>query len=219
VGWVITVDTSEAWIREQLSSGPVAVDPSVTVSASQACTLAAESPKTSSCASTELQAGYDSTHQEHHALLQFNLSSISQAAKILNAKLGLYVEAHSTGNAKAVGVYRVTKPWTTGATWESYDGTHAWTTAGGDYANPEKFSDVSVNPSVGTAKGWYYWYPTKMVQEWVNTANAPELEKGRPEGFANEGLIVKEHPLDPVPRRLDQQAVPGSLLSAARGWL
>jgi YD repeat-containing protein len=134
-----------------------------------------------------MQVGYDSTHQEHHGLLEFNLSSISQAAVITNAKLGLYVEAHSTSTAKAVGVYRVTKPWTTAATWETYDGTHAWTTAGGDYNNPSEKSDASLNPSVGGATGWYYWYPTKMLQEWVNTTNAPPGE-----GAANEGLIVKD---------------------------
>jgi RHS repeat-associated protein len=186
-GWSITVNTGESWLREELATGPVAIDPTVTVSATQACTINAETPKTGACASTTMQVGYDSTHQEHHGLLEFNLSSISQAAVITNAKLGLYVEAHSTSTAKAVGVYRVTKPWTTGATWETYDGTHAWTTAGGDYNNPSEKSDASVNPSVGAATGWYYWYPTKMLQEWVNTTNAPPGE-----GAANEGLIVKD---------------------------
>jgi RHS repeat-associated protein len=185
--WVISVDTSEAWLREELATGAVAIDPTVTVSGTQACTINAESPKTGACASTSLQVGYDSTHQEHHGLLEFNLSSLPQAALVLNAKLGLYVETKSTSNAKAVGVYRVTKPWTTGTTWETYDGTHAWSAPGGDFANPEKGSDASVNSSVGASTGWYYWYPTKMVQEWVNTANAPEGE-----GYANDGLIVKD---------------------------
>jgi RHS repeat-associated protein len=186
-GWTITVNTGEAWLRDELATGPVAIDPTVTLSASQACTLVAETPKVSSCASTELQEGYDATHQEHHGLLQFNVSTLPVGAVILNAKLGLYVQAHSTSTAKAVGVYRVTKGWTSAATWETYDGTHAWATAGGDYANPEKNSDASLNSAVGAATGWYYWYPTKMVQEWANTTNAPENQ-----GYANEGLILKD---------------------------
>lgn len=190
-GWTLTVDTGEAWLREELASGVVAVDPSVDVSAAQACSLAAESPTTSKCSSSELRVGYDSTHQENHALLEFSLSSLPLAAVVLDAKLGLYVQAHSTTSAKAVGVYRVTKPWTTSATWNAYDGTHSWGTAGGDYSNPEHESDASVNPSVGASAGWYYWYPTKMVQEWVDTAKAPEYEK-KPQGYANEGLIVKD---------------------------
>jgi RHS repeat-associated protein len=190
-GWTLTVDTGEAWLREELGSGAVAVDPSVDVAAAQACSLAAESPTTSKCSSSELRVGYDSTHQENHALLEFSLSSLPTAAVVLDAKLGLYVQAHSTTSAKAVGVYRVTKPWTTSATWNTYDGTHSWGTAGGDYSNPEHESDASVNPSVGASTGWSYWYPTKMVQEWVNTTKAPEYEK-KPQGYANEGLIVKD---------------------------
>jgi RHS repeat-associated protein len=189
--WTITVNTGEAWLREDLATGAMAIDPTVSLSASQGCSLESETPTNGWCTSNEQRVGYDSTHTENHALLKFDVSSLPLAATILNAKLGLYVEAHTTSNIKPVGVYRVTKPWTTSANWETYDGTHAWTTKGGDYANPETNSDASLNPSVGGANGWYYWYPTKMVQEWVNTADAPSFE-GKPEGYANEGLIVKD---------------------------
>jgi RHS repeat-associated protein len=191
-GWTITVNTGDAWLREELAAGAVYIDPTVSLAASAGCSLAAEAPTTSACSSSEQRVGYDSTHQENHALLNFDLSSLPVGYVVLDAKLGLYVQAHSTSAAKAVGVYRVTKPWTTSATWNTYDGTHAWSAPGGDYSNPSSNSDASVNPSVGASTGWYYWYPTKMVQEWVNTSNAPELEKGKPEGYANEGLIVKD---------------------------
>jgi RHS repeat-associated protein len=186
-GWVYTVDTDAAWLREQLTTGAVEVDPSVESNATQACTLVTEAPTTSYCSSSTVQVGYATGAAEHHALLKFPVSSLPLGAIVMNAKLGLYVQSESSTTAKAVGVYRVTKPWTTAATWDTYDGTHAWTTAGGDYANPETDSDASVNSSVGGSTGWYYWYPTKMVQEWVNTTNAPEKE-----GYANEGLIVKD---------------------------
>jgi RHS repeat-associated protein len=190
-GWVLTVSTDEAWLREDLTSGAVLVDPSVEA-ASQACTLAAEAPTTSSCSSSTLQEGEQTGALEHHALLKFPLTSIPTGAVVINAKLGLYVQSTSTTSAKAVGVYRVTKPWTTAATWDTYDGTHAWSTPGGDYANPEHNSDASINPSVGATTGWYYWYPDRMVQEWLNGINAPEGEGKTPEGYANEGLIVKD---------------------------
>jgi RHS repeat-associated protein len=193
-GWQLSVDTSASWLREELASGAVAIDPSVEVAGSQNCTIESDAPKTSACTGETFQAGYqsESPAHEHHGLLQFNLSSLPSDIIVRNAKLGLYLTAHSTSTAKPVGVYRMTQPWTTGATWETYDGTHAWSTPGGDYSNPSENSDASVNPSVGTATGWQYWYPTKMVQEWANTTNAPELEKGRLEGAANDGLIVKD---------------------------
>ena len=186
-GWLVSVDTGEPWLRQALASGPVVVDPTVKLKSSVSCELAAESPKTSYCKLSSMHVGYDATHQEHHALVFFPMTSIPGAAVILHATLGLDLVSHSTANAKAVGVYRVTKPWTNSATWETYDGTHAWSTPGGDYANPSENSDASVNPSVGAANGWCYWYPTKMVQEWVNGPNAPANE-----GYENDGLIVKD---------------------------
>jgi RHS repeat-associated protein len=194
-GWVLTVDTNESWLREDLASEAVVVDPSIESSASQACTLAAEAPTTSYCAASTLQLGYETGEGEHQALLKFPVTSLPLGALILNAKLGLFVQSDHT-LMKPVGVYRVTKPWTTAATWDTYDGTHAWSTPGGDYANPEHNSDASVNSSVG-GLGWTYWYPTRMVQEWVNTAIAPDHE-----GYANEGLIVKDQTDYQIPNLL-----------------
>jgi RHS repeat-associated protein len=188
-GWVVAIDTSAPWLRTELASGPVLVDPTVSVGGSQNCWIESDSPKSTFCSQTGFDVGYQSEApaHEHHGLLKFNLSSIPLAANVFDAKLGLYVQSKSTSTSKPIGVYRVTKPWTTGATWESYDGTHAWTTAGGDYNNPSENSDASVNPSVGASTGWSYWYPTKMVQEWVNGTNAPAGE-----GAENNGLIVKD---------------------------
>lgn len=184
-GWTLTIDTSALWLREELAHGAVAVDPSLEVGGSQNCWVESDSPSTSFCSQTTMDVGYQSTEpaHEHHGLLQFNLSSLPEGADVLNARLGLYLQAHSTSNSKPVGVYRVTKPWTTSATWEKYDATHAWTTAGGDYSTGE---DAVVNSSVGTTTGWNYWYPTKMVQEWANGSN--EAEEGAP----NDGLIIKD---------------------------
>jgi RHS repeat-associated protein len=196
-GWTLSVDTSAPWLREELSSGPVAVDPGIEVGGSQNCTIESDALKTSACTGETFQAGYQSEApaHEHHGLLQFSLSSLPSDVNVLNARLGLYLQSKSTSNAKAVGVYRVEKPWTTGATWETYDGTHAWSTAGGDYANPSENSDASINPSVGTATGWQYWYPTKMVQEWANGPNSPAYKEEAKEtlsGAVNDGLIVKD---------------------------
>jgi RHS repeat-associated protein len=196
-GWTLSVDTSATWLREELSRGPVAVDPGIEVAGSQNCTIESDALKTSACTGETFQAGYQSETpaHEHHGLLQFSLSSLPSDVNVLNARLGLYLQSKSTSNAKAVGVYRVEKPWTTGATWETYDGTHAWATAGGDYANPSENSDASINPSVGTATGWQYWYPTKMVQEWANGPNAPAYKEEGKEvlsGATNDGLIVKD---------------------------
>ena len=192
-GWVLSVDTSAAWLREALATGAVAVDPSLEVGGTQNCWVESDNPTGSFCSQSSFDVGYQSeaTAHEHHGLLQFSLASLPKDVNVLNAKLGLYLQSKSTSNTKPVGVYRVTKPWMTAASWEKYDGTHAWSTPGGDYSNPSEHSDASVNPSVGGSTGWAYWYPTKMVQEWANGINAPE-QAGETEGAENDGLIVKD---------------------------
>lgn len=200
-GWLLSVDTGEAWVREALAGGPVVVDPTVKIRGTASCELVAEAPKTPYCEQSTMQVGYDATHQEHHSLVEFVLASIPSESVILDAKLGLDLESHSTSNAKAVGVYRVTTQWSGrrngGATWEEYEAGHAWKTAGGDYSNPSENSDASVNPSVGTANGWYFWYVTKMVQEWANGPNAPAGE-----GYAKDGLIIKDQTDNQTPNLL-----------------
>jgi RHS repeat-associated protein len=186
-GWLISVDTGEAWLREALAEGPVVVDPTVTAKGSSGgCTLAAEAPTTSQCSASTLQVGYAESHEEHHALIGFPVGSIPVGSVVVHATLGAYLESHSTTKAKAVGVYPVTRSWKS-PTWDTYEGEHDWTTPGGDYSNPGEGSDAVVNPSVGTATGWYYWYPTKMVQKWVNGSAAPSGE-----GYADDGLIMKD---------------------------
>ncbi len=187
-GWVLSIDTGAAWLRAELETGAVAVDPPLEISGSQNCWIESDALAEGFCSQNTFDVGYQSTTpiHEHHGLLQFSLASLPADSNVLNAKLGLYIQSKSTSNTKAVGVYRATKPWTTAATWSTYDGTHSWTTAGGDYNNPTENSDASVNPSLGGATGWAYWYPTKIVQEWANGTNAPE------EGAENNGFLIKD---------------------------
>ncbi len=183
-GWVLSLDTGVAWLRSLLASGPVVVDPTVTVSASTSCSMDEAFPSWNACSRADIWEGYNSP-DNLHALLQFSLSSIPADSTILNAQLGLYINSKDNSNTKAVGVYRISRSWTTGVTWSKYDDTNSWTTAGGDYSTG---SDAVVNPSIGGSTGWVYWYPTQMVQEWVDGPNAPSSQPG----YSNYGLIIRD---------------------------
>jgi RHS repeat-associated protein len=82
----------------------------------------------------------------------------------------------STSNAVAVSAYAASKPWTTAATWNSYDGTNAWSTPGGDFSTTNSVP----NYPVIAAPGWAHWYPTQIVQEWANGT------------LKNEGLLLAD---------------------------
>jgi RHS repeat-associated protein len=137
---------------------------SVKSGASQDCPVASNSPTTSLCSSTSDTVGYDGTNTDN-SLVQFNVKeALPIGANVMNAELGMYLWQSSTKTAVAVSAYAVTKPWTISATWNTYDGTNAWTSPGGDVSavNPV------ANSSVTTPAGWAHWYPTQIVQEWVN---------------------------------------------------
>lgn len=149
-----------------------------------ACTLTSAAPTTSACDGLTFRAGYETSSKSAlHGLIGFVLPDLHEELIVLNAQLELYAAKTTTSTGVAMGAYRVTTPWTTGATWNTTNGSTAWHTPGGDYANPEKESDAAINASVGAKTGWTYWYPTQMVQEWYNGTDAPNGQ-GQPDlGF------------------------------------
>ena len=114
----------------------------------------------------------DKNSQRKRSLLNFNIS-IPRNAVINSAVLKLY-EFSSIGSAINVTVYRVTRNWTeTGVTWNKYDGTNTWATAGGDFN--ESYGTVLV---ATTSDAWVSWNVTNLVWNWVN------------ENYTNYGMIL-----------------------------
>jgi hypothetical protein len=139
-----------------------------------ACTFTSTAPTTSACNELTFKAGYETSGSAtRHALISFVLPDLHEEQTILSAQLELYVAKTTTTSKVAMGAYRVTAPWGTGATWNTTNGGTPWSKPGGDYANPEKESDAAINSAVGAKTGWAYWYPTRMVQEWYNGSDAP----------------------------------------------
>ena len=113
---------------------------------------------------------------EKHPVLQFDLSSLA-GATIVSGTMSLYKTANSgTYTAFDGYVYRMTRAWTegtsgfgTGANWNTYDGTNAWTSAGGDFdATAEGYISVT-----NTLNVFFDWDIGALVQEWVSgTTNA-----------------------------------------------
>jgi RHS repeat-associated protein len=155
---------------------PPHIDTTHTFSASKDCPLESGSPSTSFCTSTTDYVGYDGTNTDN-SLVQFNVKeSIPSGAEVLNAQLGMYLYESSTTTGVSVSAYAVGKerPWTTSATWSTYDGTHSWTAAGGDFSSTNSVA----NPSVTKPAGWAHWYPTQIVQEWVNESGTNKENNG-----------------------------------------
>jgi YD repeat-containing protein len=150
--------------RSGASTAAVTPNASVSTNASHDCALASNSPTTSICNATTDTVGYDGTNTDN-SLVEFELKeALPTGANVLNAQLGMYLSASSTKTAVSVSAYAATKAWTLSATWNTFDGTHAWTAPGGDFVT----TNTVANPAVTTPAGWAHWYPTQIVQEWVN---------------------------------------------------
>ncbi|MGH2597261.1 MAG: DNRLRE domain-containing protein [Actinomycetota bacterium] len=187
----ITVSVDESWLQSPDRTFPVTIDPSITITgATQDCYIAGgTSQDTKFCSPTRssvLKVGYDSASAiPYRSLLLFNLSSIPSTSTVENAQLALHLSAATTSTATSVAAMQILPgsggpgkdiTWTTQANWKLLDGTHAWTTPGGDIASTPAWTTTNVGPAVG----WYNSYPTQLVQGWVNGTTE------------NKGVLLKE---------------------------
>jgi YD repeat-containing protein len=163
-GWRVTLSVDATWLRDALADGPVTIDPTVQLQgATKDCYLTSDTPTLSFCADTALYAGWNGT-RDRHSLIKWDVSAIPQDALILSGDAGLYQGNSTVSIAKSLTLHRVTRDWTNGASWNTYDGTHAWTTAGGDY-DPTPAA-TATDPAHNN--DWVDWYPTGLIQHWVD---------------------------------------------------
>lgn len=175
-GWHVTLSVDEKWLREALADGPVTIDPTVELQgAARDCALTSDTPTLSFCSNSELWVGWSGDH-DHRSLVKWDLSAIPKDALVLSGDVGLYQSNSPVSVAKALTIHRVTRDWTNGASWNTYDGTHAWTTPGGDY----EATPAATQTDPAHNDGWIDWYPTALIQRWVDGA------------LPNYGVLVKD---------------------------
>ena len=176
----VTLRVDDEWLAAPERQFPVTVDPTTTINAQNDCFISSSAPTTTKCAE-ELEVGTDTGDApttDERALLRFDVATaIPREAIVASANLNLWAWSRRTTSTMTVSAHRLTKPWVNGAvTWSKYDATNSWTTAGGDFDATAAASNSSVGD--GTAK-WYTWYPSELVQGWVDRS------------VDNHGLILK----------------------------
>lgn len=177
--YTLTLTPSAAWLAAPGRQYPVTVDPTIDfVGANTDCYIVGGSYATQNfCGGTNLDLGYDGT-EAGRSLLYYDLAgAIPANAQVLSANLGLYLYGATTSNSTPVTVHALTQAWTSGATWNTYNGTNAWTAAGGTFTSTDYYKAQNVGASTAT---WVHWWPTALVQGWLDG------------GIANDGLILKE---------------------------
>jgi RHS repeat-associated protein len=186
---LLTIMVDPTWLLSPDRAWPVVIDPTIDFNPSQDCTLDETQPGANLCSATTLEVSGGTGAVRRRAILQFDgLSSIPVEAQILNADLQLWLDAKTTANTARIELRRLITTWySASATWNTPDGTGIW--SGGTFGT----DTFGATPTVGGAEDvWVHWYPTRIVEAWVNT---------RP-GYPNQGLILKQEAPEDVINRL-----------------
>jgi len=166
-GWTLRQSVDPSWLARHLAHGTVTVDPTIEIDPDlRDCFIESDTPTTNYCSQNIMSVGYDGVNDQR-AMVQFDLSALPRNALILNADLGLTGEYHSTNALKQVGLYQLLRPWTNSTTWNRYDAMHAWGSPGAASSTDAATTPAAVL-TLGNSTGFVDFYPTDLVQAWVN---------------------------------------------------
>lgn len=127
--------------------------------------------------SNMLVGAYVNSGEEARPLLQFDLSSIKGKITDATLKLNRYYKYYH--KPLVVNVHRVVQAWDeSSVSWNGYDGSHNWTSAGGDFDSAIVAGATLAAEGTGTYPGstkpefaddtWYQWDVTGLVLDWAN---------------------------------------------------
>lgn len=173
--WKLSVVADREWLEDPARVWPTRIDPTMTVGPALECVIGGMKGETGwiDCSSwgrkdllvgyvPQLESKYDGWYR---TLMELETTSIPVNSEITSATFNIR-SLETAKNTKGVELRKVTKPWNWEAAWSRYDGTHLWTTEGGDYS--ESLGEV-LTATRGTQIGWWQLnMPAKVVETEVN---------------------------------------------------
>ena len=121
--------------------------------------------------------------EKQRGLIKFDLSSIPAGAIIVSATLSLFITADRSNNARTYKAFRLLRNWgETTVTWNKYDGTNNWGTAGATNATDIDTTEMAScsytsSESAGTEK--QYLFTVSEFQKFITGA------------YTNYGWLIK----------------------------
>jgi YD repeat-containing protein len=181
-GSVLSLVLDKAWLHDPGRVFPVKIDPDVYFGGYQDCSIASQAYANTSLCNERLHVGTNTETPKSvsRALEQFDISSIPKGSAILSSSLALWFEATTSSSPIEIEAYALNKehPFTQNVTWNTYDGTHAWTAPGGDHLKTEAGSTLVKPEWTG---GWTSYGFTPQVEQWVRDPTS------------NDGILLKAH--------------------------
>jgi RHS repeat-associated protein len=175
------VSADRGWLADPQRAWPVKLDPTSYVSSDRDCEVASGSLATTNFCGTPMRIGRGASNT-HRALLYFDFSDQGlEGDLVLAARANLWFQSQTGSTSLEVDAHEITQSWNSSTTWDTRDGSNAWTTAGGTF-NSQVESRFTVQPSyVG---GWVSFGVGRLVQSWITDPadNHGVMLKARNEG-------------------------------------
>ncbi|MDQ1745789.1 MAG: large repetitive protein, partial [Frankiaceae bacterium] len=186
-GYDITEAIDPTWLAGKRY--PIVLDPSMSFTGSPTildCEIdgGTTTMTTNFCANASSSVGLSSglsglQSYAHRYLLHFDMSSFpTHDAQITSAALNLYLSSVTGTSSQTIEAHDVTTGWTSSVNWLTTDGTHLWTSAGGDFSSTVQAS-ATAGPAVNTVVSLSGSTLGALVSRWVATPSS------------NLGVIVK----------------------------
>jgi YD repeat-containing protein len=185
-GETLTMILDHKWLADPARVFPVKIDPDVFFGATQDCTIANQIYENLELCGEKLYVGVNSENAIGRALLHFDTSSIPRSSTILSSNLALWFESASSEAPMDIEAYGLEKSFNQYATWNSANGSTAWTKPGGDRLKPLAGSTNLLPEFLGY---------------WIKVGFTPQVEQWIRDPSSNHGILLKssneiEHSLD-----------------------
>ncbi len=177
-GHTATLAVQRPWLTDPARVFPVIVDPNALELGAPLtkCHIVSGYPTFNACPQSFIDVGrFNSAPALTRGLLQFSVASIPSDQVIYDAELNMWqTNTYDTSASPVIEMHANTQSWTSAATWNTRNGSTAWTTAGGAAAATNYYSVGS-----GGSASNSHWHFTSLMQGWVNGSTP------------NTGLILK----------------------------
>lgn len=164
----LTLD--DKWLDDPDRAWPVSADPTVYLDPTAMCELVSgASANVSACqgANGTATVGRDATGKVHRVIAKYPSlpTQIPADAVITSGETAFFFSGQSAAVDRQWDLHELTRDFTSAATWNKYDGTNAWTTAGGDVTSSRETRRTLLASWVN---GWAGLGASRLIQGWTD---------------------------------------------------
>ncbi len=171
-GSVLSLVLDRSWLNDPNRLFPVTIDPEVWFSTTKDCAIISAGFANNDECGAHLYVGPDSPNPSEgiaRSLLYFDTSSVPKGSAIVASYLRLHLSWDTTSEPITVEAHALTRSFTSGVTWNRYDGTGSWTTGGGDFSKSVAGERVDNHAEVGEDLRFGF---TPQVEQWVRDSSS-----------------------------------------------